>query len=80
MSYFLLSNEFVSQSICTSIYAFILIALCSVLSSIRMGTIMVNLKWCGCNEKAVVKQEKNDEIVHDLNGSQFDILYLMESN
>lgn len=41
---------------------------------------MVNLKWCGCNEKTVVKQEKNDEIVHDLNGSQFDILYLMESN
>ena len=80
MSYFLSSNEFASQSIYTSICVFILIALCSVLRTIRMGTIMVNLKLCGCHEKAVVKHEKNDEILHDLNGSQYDILYLMESN
>ena len=41
----------------------------------------MNLKWCGCNDKAQVKQEKKkDEILLDLNGSQFDILYLMENN
>lgn len=59
----------------------VLIALLILLRIGRSGTIIMNLKWCGCNDKAQVKQEKKkDEILLDLNGSQFDILYLMENN
>lgn len=58
----------------------VLIALFIVLMTGRLGTIIMNLKWCGCNEKARVKQEKTDEILLYLSGSQFDTLYLMENN
>ena len=59
----------------------VLTALFIVLGIGRLGTIIMNLKWCGCNDKARVKQKKKkDEILLDLNGSQFDILYLMENN
>lgn len=60
----------------------VLTALFIVLRIGRLGTIIMNQKWCGCNDKARVKQKKKkkDEVLLDLNGSQFDILYLMENN
>lgn len=41
-----------------SISVTVLIALLILLRIGRSGTIIMNLKWCGCNDKAQVKQEK----------------------